>query len=70
MKYEAIQTFETKYHDFCGDTRRAEVWKNNKGQWCTRHFNEAGWAFDMVHEGKNELWAENAAENYVLRIGF
>ena len=69
-KYESIQTFDTKHHEFWGDTLRAEVWKNDKGDWCTRHFDHFGWAFDMVHEGKSERWAEDAAENYVLRVGF
>ena len=44
-----------------------------KGQWATRLYDKQGgkasvWIKDVVHEGKSERWAEDAAENWVLRV--
>jgi len=62
------------YHTFQEGDRTAEVWKTMKGEWATRHYDKQGgkasvWIEDRVHTGHNEIWAENAAENWVLRVG-
>ena len=61
------------YHTFQHGDRTAEVWKTMNGEWATRYYDKHGgtasiWVEDVVHKGHNEIWAENAAENWVMRI--
>ena len=61
------------YHTFQHGDRTAEVWKTINGEWATRYYDKHGgtasvWVEDIVHKGHNELWAENAAENWVMGI--
>ena len=60
------------YHTFHNDGKTAEVWKTQNGQWATRHYENKGdgsvWIKDVVHTGKSESWAEDAAENWVFGI--
>jgi hypothetical protein len=49
-----------------------EVWKDLDGTWVTRQYTitQSGnvWDKDVIHAGHSEQWAEDAAENWVLRI--
>ena len=61
------------YHTFQHGDRTAEVWKTMNGEWATRYYDKHGgtasvWVEDVVHKGHSEIWAENAAENWVMRI--
>ena len=60
------------YHTFQHETRTAEVWKTQKGEWATRHYENSGsgsvWQKDIIHKGKSEAWAEDAAENWVMGV--
>jgi len=61
------------YHTYQHEDRTAEVWKTTKGEWATRYYDKQGgkasvWIEDIVHKGKSEHWAEDAAENWVLRV--
>ena len=68
MRYYTIRNFSEKFSDFWEGDYKAEVWKDNEGNWWTRHYKNRVWQFDIVHEGRNQTWAENAAENYVLGV--
>jgi len=68
-----IVMMKQHYHTFQEGDRTAEVWKTTKGEWATRHYDKHGgkasvWVEDIVHKGHSEVWAENAAENWVMRI--
>jgi len=68
-----IVLMKEHYHTYAEGDRTAEVWRTMKGQWATRHYDKQGgkaslWIKDVVHEGKSERWAEDAAENWVLRV--
>ena len=60
-------------HTFQNGNRTCEVYKALGGGFATRHYKkiEGGnvWQKDILHKGKSELWAENAAENWVFGIG-
>jgi len=61
------------YHTFQHGDRTAEVWKTMNGEWATRYYDKHGgtasvWVEDVVHKGHSEIWAENAAENWVMGI--
>ena len=60
------------YHTFQHESRTAEVWKTLSGHWATRHYKNNGagsvWEKDIIHKGKSEQWAEDAAENWVLGV--
>ena len=67
-----LNVLDEKFHDFMHENRVCEVWKDLDGTWITRHYelSKVGrvWVKDVCHAGHNELWAENAAENWVLGI--
>ncbi len=68
-----IVLMKEHYHTFQHEDRTAEVWKTIKGEWATRYYDKKGgkasvWVKDVIHTGKSELWAENAAENWVFGI--
>ena len=60
------------HHEYRNEDRLCEVWTNPEGTWITRHYqlHSLGrvWKKDVVHSGHNEIWTENAAENWVLGI--
>lgn len=61
-----MQMLDIFLHEYKHENRSAEVWLYENGVFVTRHFNDKMWIKDVVHYGHNELWAENAAENWVL----
>jgi hypothetical protein len=68
-----IVLMKEHYHTFQHEDRTAEVWKTIKGEWATRYYDKKGgkasvWVKDVIHTGNSELWAENAAENWVFGI--
>jgi hypothetical protein len=61
------------YHTYQHEDRTAEVWKTINGHWATRYYDKRGgkasvWVEDVVHKGKSERWAEDAAENWVFKV--
>tara|TARA_Y100001937_G_scaffold108996_1_gene153196 strand:- start:540 stop:746 length:207 start_codon:yes stop_codon:yes gene_type:complete len=66
MKHETILELLELTDEFWHENKKAEVWRDSKGNWCTRHYENKVWQYDIVHEGKSKFWAEDAAENYVL----
>ena len=68
-----IVLMKEHYHTFQHEDRTAEVWKTIKGEWATRYYDKKGGKAsvlveDVIHTGKSEIWAENAAENWVFGI--
>ena len=59
-------------HTYQDGNRTCEVYKALGGGFATRHYTkiEGGnvWQKDILHTGKSEIWAENAAENWVLGV--
>jgi hypothetical protein len=67
-----MKVLTEQYHTFQSDARICEVWKTPEDEWATRHYiKDRGrvWIKDIVHKGHSELWAESAAENWVLEVG-
>tara|TARA_B100001778_G_C18023829_1_gene377831 strand:+ start:167 stop:412 length:246 start_codon:yes stop_codon:yes gene_type:complete len=60
--------FDEHHHTFVDQSKRAEVWKDEKGNWGCRFWDYQVWKGDRLFEGHSEQYAENAAENYVLGI--
>ena len=60
-------------HTYQHEDRTCEVYKALSGGFATRHYKKIDggsvWQKDIVHIGKSEIWAENAAENWVFGIG-
>jgi len=63
-----MKDFDQKYHDYWQSNRRAEVYKSVQGHWGVRFFEDKMWVTDEIYKGHNEVYAESAAENYVLGI--
>ena len=68
-----LNILDIMYHEYTDKGRICQVWKDQVGTWVTRHFeaNHVGmniWVKDVVHTGHNESWAEDAAENWVMRV--
>ena len=68
----ALKVLNKLWHTYKHENRRCEVWTDQKGEWVTRHFENKDcfnlWIKDVTHTGHNEIWAENAAENWVMGI--
>tara|TARA_Y100001963_G_C6634988_1_gene378132 strand:+ start:158 stop:403 length:246 start_codon:yes stop_codon:yes gene_type:complete len=60
--------FNEHYSTFVEQEKRAEVWKDEKGNWGCRFWEYQVWKGDRLFEGYSEQYAEDAAENYVLGI--
>jgi len=60
-------------HTYQEGNRTCEVYVAMGGGYATRHYKkiEGGnvWQKDTLHKGKSEVWAENAAENWVMKVG-
>ena len=60
-------------HTYQDGNRTCEVYLAVSGGYATRHYKkiEGGsvWQKDVLHKGKSEVWAENAAENWVMKLG-
>lgn len=67
-----INVLDELYHTYSHKDRMCEVWKDLDGTWVTRQYTitQSGnvWDKDVIHAGHSEQWAEDAAENWVLRI--
>jgi len=61
-----MQMLDTFWHEFKHENRTCEVWTDENGVFFTRHFENKMWIKDVSHEGHNELWAENAGDNWVM----
>ena len=59
--------FDEMYHEFRHENRKAEVGKLDGGGGIRMWENQV-WQKDELIPGHNELYAENAAENYVFGI--
>jgi hypothetical protein len=67
-----MQVFHTFLSEYKHEDRRCEVWLDENKVFCTRHYKqESGfevWQKDVKHYGHNEMWAEDAAENWVFKV--
>ena len=61
-------SFQTRYHTYEKDNRKADVWLDEHGNWGCRFWENKVWAADEVYKGHSESYAESAAENYVEGI--
>jgi hypothetical protein len=68
MKHNKMEMFENKLHDYWNDNRKAQVYLTEDGGYGCRYYQDNIWQRDVVFDGKSELFAENAAENYVMRV--
>ena len=64
---KAMIEFDDMYHTFIDGNRKCEVGKLD-GVWGIRMWENQVWQEDRLIPGHSELYAENAAENYVLRV--
>ncbi len=55
------------YHTYVDGNRRADVIKGNN-DWGIEMFENGNFVKREFYKGKSEMYAENAAENYVLGI--
>jgi len=64
--------FDEKIHDYENDNLKAEVHIKkdlaNRSTFGIRMFNNNVWVKDELFDGYSEMYAENAAENYVFGI--
>ena len=63
-----MQMLDTLLHEYRSDNRHCEVWLDENKVFVTRHFENKLWIKDVVHYGHSELWAEDAADNWVMEI--
>ena len=63
-----MRILNTLLHDYMHEGRKCQVWLDEDGVFVTRHFEGKMWVKDITHYGHNEHWAEDAAENWVMRI--
>lgn len=50
------------------DNLRAQTFLDKNNNYGVRFFKENVWITDELYEGHSEVYAENAAENYVLGV--
>ena len=67
IKDNSMIQFDEMHHEFRNENRKAEVGIKD-GVWGIRMWENMIWKSDEMIPGHNELYAENAAENYVLGI--
>lgn len=63
-----MKVFNDLYHTFHHEGKKAEVWKDEHGNWGCRYWEGNIWKFDEIYKGHSEVYAESAAENYVMGI--
>ena len=66
-KDNSMIQFDEMHHEFRHENRKAEVGLKD-GVWGIRMWEDMIWKSDEMIPGHSELYAENAAENYVLGI--
>ncbi len=62
-----IIQFDKILHSFTNENKKAEVGVKN-GSYGIRMWKDNVWQKDELYKGHSEIYAENAAENYVLGI--
>lgn len=70
MAYEGMYYGLTKFKTFYSDdwTLKVEVWEFDGRGYGIRVYKDQCWILDEYYEGKNMLYAEDAAENITLGI--
>tara|TARA_B100001250_G_scaffold185816_1_gene159786 strand:- start:131 stop:334 length:204 start_codon:yes stop_codon:yes gene_type:complete len=63
-----MKVFSDLYHTFQHENRKSEVWKDEYGNWGCRYWEGNVWKFDEIYKGHSEVYAESAAENWVMGI--
>ena len=59
--------YDELLHEYSNEDRKCEVWVKD-GVFGIRKFQDNVWQEDKLIENHNEMYAENAAENWVLRV--
>lgn len=60
--------FLHEYMDSPEGTKTAKVFLNDTGHYGCLFYLNGNLVAEEIYEGKSEMWAENAAENYALGI--
>jgi len=70
MEYKGMYYGLTKFKTFYSDdqTLKVEVWDFDDVGYGIRVYKDQSWVLDEYYEGKNVLYAEDAAENITLGI--